>query len=100
MTIKSFGSILIGIGLFLILVLFAFSSWTPSYDFMSNIRWAILFEIGGSDTYPKSDPLRIRLGQGLLLPFFIIGIGFVIRARIISSEFIVKILPFLTKDSG
>lgn len=99
MTVKSFGTVLIGVGLFLVFTLFVFSSWTPSNDFMSNIRWAILFEIGGSDTYPKSEPLRIRLGQGLLLPFFIISIGFVIRLKIFSSDAIIKMLPFLTKDS-
>ena len=98
MTVKSFGTVLIGTGIFLIFTFFVFSSWTPSYDFMSNIRWAILLEVGGSDTYPKAEPLRIRLGQGLLLPFFVIGIGFVIRLKIVSSDAIIKMLPFLTKD--
>lgn len=98
MTVKSFGTLLIGIGIFIVFAFFVFSSWRIDLDFMGNIRYAILLEFGEADRYSRSENLIITLGQGLLLPFFIIGIGFIIKHDLIGSEAVTKILPFLTNN--
>ena len=100
MTVKSFGNILIGVGIFITFAFFVFSSWRIDLDFFGNIRYAVLIEFGEppKGIYPTNDNFKIRLGQGLLLPFLIIGIGFIIKLELISSEALIKLLPFLTNS--
>lgn len=99
MTVKSFGTTLIIIGIFTIFTFFVFSSWRIDLDFIGNIRYAVLVEFGESSQYSKSDNLIVTLGQGSLLPLIFIGIGFIIKHELIRPDTVIKILPFLTGNS-
>lgn len=97
MNIKSFGTILIGLGVFGIFAISAFSEWNVQLDFLGNLRYAKLIELTPSyysfGKYTEAEVLT--LGQGILLPLFLIGIGFVFNREIIEPKFIIKWLPFL-----
>jgi len=97
MTVKSFGSLLIGIGVFVAFMLFAFSEWRVDLDFIQNIRYATLYEtVRSLDSYGNwHEPVIITLGQGLLLPFSVIGIGLVLNREFFDSNKVAELLPFL-----
>ncbi len=101
MTVKSFGTILIGLGIFIAFTFFVFSGWNINFDFMGNIRYAVLLEFGEppKSIYSNNDNFKITLGQGLLIPFLIIGIGFIIKLEIINPKILIKLFPFLTNTS-
>ena len=96
MTVKSFSSILIGIGIFLIFAFFVFSKWNVNLDFIQNIRYATLMEIESDSSYKTT---KITLGQGLLFPILIIGVGVALTRNIIDSDLVIKVLPFLKNES-
>lgn len=97
MTIKSFGALLVGIGIFGVFVLFSFSEWNVQLDFIENIRYAKLIEIAPSSyngaKFIEADV--ITLGQGLLLPLFVVGAGLVFNRELIEPKLVIKNLPFL-----
>ncbi len=101
MTVKSFGIILIVAGIFISFTFFVFSHWRIDLDFIGNIRYAVLLEFGDPpiSIYNKNDNFIITLGQGLLLPLSIIGIGFIVKLEVISSKKLIELLPFLTSNS-
>ena len=92
MTIKSFGTLLIGAGILIMFSLFAFSEWSTDLNFIQNIRYAILFEWEGGNVYTKE---HLFLGQGLIAPLIIIGLGLSLKHGIINKKYVIKILPFL-----
>lgn len=95
MNSKSFGTILIILGLLLIITFFVFSEWNVNLDFIENIRYAMIYEFESSRTYAKEG---VRLGQALLAPLALISIGYLLRNEIISQEIIKKILPFINDN--
>lgn len=94
MSVKSFSSLLIGLGVFVAFSMFAFCNWRPDFDFISNIRYAVLFEWEGETSYAKES---ISLAQGLILPVIIIGLGLSVRVGIVESKHVIRFLPFLTE---
>jgi len=99
MTVKSFGTILIVVGFFIAFSMFTFSKWGVRLNFIENIRYAKVYEgerkiVNGE----WKDAVVITLGQALLFPFFIIGVGVLLNKNIVDSKEVVKLLPFLTPD--
>lgn len=94
MTVKSLGVILIGIGLIIMFSMFAFSEWRVNLDFVQNIRYAVLFEWESDVSYKKES---ITLGQGLIFPLVLAGLGLALKYETIDSKYITNVLPFLRK---
>jgi hypothetical protein len=84
MQIKSFGTLLIVIGIFLSFLLFVISGWSPEFDFISNIRYAEIIQH------------YLLLGQALLLPAFIVSIGILFNREVFDSKSLTKLIPFLS----
>jgi hypothetical protein len=104
MSIKSFGTLLIIVGIFLSFALFVFCQWNANIDFIANIRYATLIELSpavgfkGLSNYEPA--VAITLGQGLLLPFLFAAIGVLLNREILDSKFVISLLPFLIESSS
>lgn len=102
MTVKGFGTLLIVIGVFSIFALFAFCEWNVNLNFIENIRYAHLYEIVGRTYMGDSiwrDPINMTLGQGLLIPLLIVGVGVLLNRKIINPKFVSELLPFLNDEN-
>lgn len=71
--------------------MFAFSTWRIDLDFLSNLRYASLIEIGKYEyscesAYINDDCTRIPLAQCLILPILIAVLGGALRSGLISQE--------------
>lgn len=106
MQIKSFGTLLIIIGLFMSFSFFIFCQWRMDLDFMGNLHYAALYEYSTLDPnaapgvgYLRFSPTyivhKITLGQSLLLPLFLVLIGIVFNREVLESKLVIKLLPFL-----
>jgi hypothetical protein len=104
MSIKSFGTLLIIVGIFLSFALFVFCQWNANIDFIANIRYATLIELSpavgfkGLSNYEPA--VAITLGQGLLLPFLFAAIGVILNREVLDSKFVISLLPFLIESSS
>ena len=74
--------------------LFAFSEWRTDLNFIQNIRYATLFGWEGDNGYTKE---YLFLGQGLIVPLIITGLGLSLKYEIIDKKYVTKILPFLAE---
>ena len=98
MSVKSFGMLLIGIGLFIGYIMFAFCDWGVTAGFLANLRYAAIVTWQGDNVLKPAH--SITLAQGLVIPIGIISLGLIIRLNIIESRFLARILPFLHDDSN
>jgi len=89
MSVKSFGSLLIIMGVLLAISLYIIFQ-NPNWDVMTNLAYTALFEISpenGSPTYIATTPAKnITLGQGLIFPLVIVCIGLIFYLEIFNSK--------------
>jgi len=72
-----------------------FSDWKIKHTLMGNLRYSGLIDIPCAMEYVRCKEFPITLGQGLLLPLFLISMGVMIARSIISDCVVKKYFHFL-----